>query len=421
MALLTLKEIKNPVIISLLSHAVPALVSYHGIGKTDFVKQIASELGFHMVTLECGLLKEGEAGGLPYIKDEGKDVNLVEYVQKAIVKSRKVDTVEDKDKIFAVLDKKLKEVQVSNEQTLVYAAHHVLKQIMDWTNEDPNKGIILFLDEFNRSENAVMQECMNLILNREINGLVLPDNVYLILAMNPSNKFSDFKNSTYMTNDMDLAQLDRIRPFFIKGDAEVWLEWATQIVDEETGATKIEPEICEFIASNPEALNQPESTDDIAPSSRSWERLSHSYKIWKTFKGATQADLKTIARGDLGPTVALQFTQFLENCEHPLIKPQEVFEMKYKNVPQKLLNQFAAEPFPRMLMTIKNCIRYCLKNNKKYAANLPLLIEMITAMPRDMMVMTMSTILNDHYSLHQKLVKYPEYLDAFSNLDLLIN
>ena len=419
--MLTLKEIKNPVIISLLSHAVPAIVGYHGIGKTQLVKQIADELGYHMTTLECGLLKEGEAGGLPYIKDEGKDVDLVEYIQKAVAKSKKVTTADDKDKIFALLDKKLKEVKVQNSQTLVYATHHVLKQIMEWTEEDPNKGIILFLDEFNRAEPAVMQECMNLILNREINGLVLPDNVYLVIAMNPSNKFSDFKNSTYMTNDMDLAQLDRLRPFFVDGDAEVWLDWATKVINEETGETRIAPEVCEFIASNPDMLNQPESTEDTAPSSRSWERLSQSYKIWKSFKGATQADLATIARGDLGPTVALQFTQFLANCENPLIKPQEIFEQKYKNVPEKLLRQFSGEPFPRMLMTIKNCIRYVLKNNKKYATNLPLLIEMITAMPRDMMVMTMSTILNDHYSLHQKLVKYPEYLDAFSNLDLLID
>ena len=46
---------------------------------------------------------------------------------------------------------------------------------------------------------------------------------------------------------------------------------------------------------------------------------------------------------------------------------------------------------------------------------------MITAMPRDMMVMTMATILNDHYALHNKLIKYSDYLDAFSNLDLLID
>ena len=50
------------------------------------------------------------------------------------------------------------------------------------------------------------------ILNRNINGWELPDNVRLILAMNPSNNFSEFKsfkNSDYITTDMDKAQLDR--------------------------------------------------------------------------------------------------------------------------------------------------------------------------------------------------------------------
>ena len=422
MALVTFKDLENPFKISLLSHAVPALVGDFGIGKTQWVKSQADAMSMHFITIECALLKEGEIGGLPYITEDARTkIDAMEYIQKAIAKMKTCTSEDDRNKVLALMDKKLKEYNKELKSTLVYATHYVLKQILAWTQEDPNKGIILFMDEFNRPETPVMQELMNIILNREINGIKIPDNVYVVLAMNPSNKFTDFKNSTYITNDLDPAQLDRLRPFFIKADPEVWLNWATAVINEETGETRIAPEICEFIASNPEVLSVPDSTDDICPSARSWERLSDSYKVWKTFKGASKADLGLIARGDLGTTVALQFTQFLENCDNPLIKAEEVFEQGYKKLPEKLLKQYAGESLPRMLMTMKNLIRYCLKNNKKYATNLPLLVQMITAMPRDMMVMTMATILNDHYALHNKLIKYSDYLDAFSNLDLLID
>ena len=36
---------------------------------------------------------------------------------------------------------------------------------------------MLFIDELNRCEHAVQQELMNLILNREINGFKMPEEV----------------------------------------------------------------------------------------------------------------------------------------------------------------------------------------------------------------------------------------------------
>lgn len=424
MALLTIKNALPAVKLSLETGAVPALVGYHGIGKTQLATQIAQELGWHFAHIDCCLLKEGELGGLPTVVGDNENdyKELLDLVNKVYAKSKTVEDVETKDKLFNLLQSKTKEIssRSSNGSKLVYATHHVLAKVCEWAKQDPEKGILLFLDEFNRCENVVMQECMNLVLNREINGLQLPDNVRLMVAMNPSNKFSEFRNSTYVTTEMDLAQLDRLRLFFLGGDAETWLDWATKIVNEETGETRIEPEICEFIASNPDALNQPESTDDIAPSSRSYERLSKTYKAFKKSK-LTSQDLHIIVRGDLGPTVAVQFTQFLANASNPLIKPEEIFGLGYKTLPQEIVSRINAESFPRALMTVKNCIRYVIKNNKKYKDNLPLLIELITALPKDLMTMLMMSIMSDNNALHKKLISYDEYLDAFHTVDQLID
>ena len=42
------------------------------------------------------------------------------------------------------------------------------------------RHVLLFIDEINRAEHAVQQELMNLILNREINGFALSDDVRIM-------------------------------------------------------------------------------------------------------------------------------------------------------------------------------------------------------------------------------------------------
>ena len=63
MALLTISEALNPVKLSLLSGTVPALVGWHGIGKTQLARQIADSLGWKFYNIDVNLLKEGEIGG----------------------------------------------------------------------------------------------------------------------------------------------------------------------------------------------------------------------------------------------------------------------------------------------------------------------------------------------------------------------
>ena len=107
----------------------------------------------------------------------------------------------------------------------------------------------------------------------------MPANVHLLLGMNPSKDFEEFKDKAdidYMVTDMDKAQLDRFRLFFIDADLSTWVNWAMEPIETGDGKFKsrIHQDIVEFITVNPECLNQPDSNDDITPSSRSWERLN---------------------------------------------------------------------------------------------------------------------------------------------------
>ena len=120
---------------------VPMLQGERGIGKSTMAKEICREEGMVYINIDCNLLKEGELGGLPISEDR-------------------------KDAEGNVIGKKTS-----------YAPYSKLLRCL----EECYKGnkVLLFLDELNRAESAVIQESMNLILNREINGLELPSNGYL--------------------------------------------------------------------------------------------------------------------------------------------------------------------------------------------------------------------------------------------------
>ena len=88
----------------------------------------------------------------------------------------------------------------------VYSVFHTLAELAEHCAK-PNAKALLFLDEINRAQNEVMQELMNIILNRTINGYDLPKNCYVVAAANPSSSFSDFRDSEYQVNEFDTAQL----------------------------------------------------------------------------------------------------------------------------------------------------------------------------------------------------------------------
>ena len=180
---------------------VPLVIGESGIGKTALARKIAKENNWSLVVIDGNLLKEGEIGGLP--------------------------TVED----------------YNGTKATVYAVHHKLREI----DEEIAKGkvVLLFIDEINRCEHTVQQELMNLILNREINGYKLNENVKILAAMNPSSKYgSDFD---YQVVDMDAAQENRFVWLRMEPDYNQWIKWAIE--------NNIEQKVIEFISTFPEYLH----------------------------------------------------------------------------------------------------------------------------------------------------------------------
>lgn len=336
---------------------VPLIIGESGIGKTALAHKLANDNNYYLVTIDANLLKEGEIGGLPVVK-EGRTI---------------------------------------------YATHYKLVEIQEAIKGE-DKEVLLFIDELNRCEHAVQQELMNLILNREINGYKLSDKVNIIAAMNPSNKYEGFQDSQYQVIDMDPAQEDRF--VWIEMDSEIkeWIRW---------GMTEgnIESEILEFISSMPEYLHTPNSTESLKATPRSWERISKAYKIYKKSTNAYSFNtFLNVVRGNVGISIATDFANFISNIKKPLILMEDLFS--YEFLPIEFKESLDRESHSRLYILAKKAINYLVENNSQN--NIRLFSELLKSYPRDLRLGIMKEIKKDYSNeLYENLLDCDEFIESF--------
>lgn len=471
MATISWKAANQAVELAMNAGSVPVVVGEAGIGKSAMMRKIAKDNNMLFYTIEGNLLKEGEVTGMPIASDNKEVVVEKLLAEKGIMKDEiTVDEVRDMDpeyqdllvqKELAMLDKDreaLKEIAMKlaeinknaikkaknfNKKALIkyqeeknklseflpdltteYATFGTLARIaidlMDPANE--GRDALLFVDEINRCEHAVLQELMNLILNREINGYKMDPRIKLVAAANPSARWSDFKDSEYQVTDPDNAQEDRLTWLFVEADEKQWLDWATSF-DEETGIQNIHEDVVEFIATNADFLHQVrkgEAMDDVLPTPRSWERVSKAYTVYKeSSKKYGAKDFYNVISGDVGIAVSIAFTQFIKDKKNPLIKAEEIFSVTKAELPEEITERISKEPYPRKLTILRNCMKW-LSTNKLKKNSLDLFIDVLNCCTAELRVSVMSDILNNYKNLHKKLIDKDEYLDMFHDLDALV-
>lgn len=312
---------------------VPLLVGATGIGKTTLANDIAAQRKWSLISIDGNLLKEGEIGGLPSI-----------------------DT-----------------------KMTVYAIHYKMRQIDEMT--DAGRIVLLFIDEINRCEHAVQQELMNLILNREINGYVLPKSVKIIAAMNPSDTYD------YQTVEMDKAQVNRFVWLYLEPDYLQWLEWA------ETAG--IEEKIREFIATYPDYLSK--TNEDISATPRSYERISEIYRIYKHEPERFSAKVFfNVIAGNVGKLIATELVNFLNNDYQPLMKFADIFAPE--KISEETVERIKNESPTRLYLTMHNlCRELAIKlGDDHHPQNLiNRLVEFLQCYPVDLRIGSMKYIRNN--------------------------
>ncbi|MGL5148990.1 MAG: ATP-binding protein [Clostridium sp.] len=356
------KEVLNTIDLIIETGEVPLLLGESGIGKTALVKQIARDGGYKLVTIDANLLKEGEIGGLP---------------------------------------------TVSNGET-IYATHHKLVEITKSIYGD-GKKVLLFIDELNRCDHAVQQELMNLILNREINGYELSEDVKIIAAMNPSNKYDNYRDSNYEVVEMDQAQEDRFVWVEMESDLKEWIKW---------GMSKdgnIHEHVIEFLSTFPEYLHTPNSRENIKATPRSWERVSKAYSLYCNNKQRYSINtLMSVVKGNVGVSISTDFGNFIKNISRPLPKPEQIFSEEFLSLELKEL--IKRESHSKLYILSKNILHY-LEELKEVSNELVIFSKLLQEYPRDLRLGIMKEISSDCSSdLYEKLLDEEEFLDAFFSI-----
>lgn len=345
--------------------AVPLLVGETGIGKTSLAKDIAKKNNWSLINIDGNLLKEGEIGGLPTIET----YHRMDASGKAI-----------------------------EEKTTVYAVHHKLRAI----DAEIAKGhtVLLFIDEINRCEHAVQQELMNLILNREINGYVLPKNVYILAAMNPADSYD------YEAIEMDAAQENRFVWLYMEADYLQWLDWASD--------ADIAPKVMEFISTFPDYLDK-HNDDDITATPRSYERISDIYKLYQQ-RPVSKTVFFNVIRGNVGKLIAEEFVNFVASNAQPLIAYEDVFAAS--SLPNDLTQRVSAESHTRLYLAAKNMLKQLDMAFQKGEMDdgqgaITRFMEFLALYPIDLRIGIMKDMKANNPHVYAKALDNDQFIDAY--------
>ncbi|MGL4737845.1 MAG: ATP-binding protein [Cellulosilyticaceae bacterium] len=347
---------------------VPLIVGQSGIGKTALAKKLAKVNGDHLVVIDGNLLKEGEIGGLPTVET---------YETQAT------------------------DGRLYSQKRTVYAVHHKLVEIDEAIAE--GKEVLLFIDEINRCEHTVQQELMNLILNREINGYKLQEQVKLIAAMNPPSKYGT--SLDYQVVDMDPAQENRFVWLFMEPDAVQWLQWATE--------EGLEEDIIAFIATFPEYLHQ-YNEEDLHATPRSYERLSKVYRLYKLQKDTIPRSLlKNVIKGNVGSMIAEVFMGFIEHVPEALICYEDVFvgeELK-----EEVIRKISGESHTRLYMSATNIFKRLEKERlmDEPESKIERLIAFLSCYPVDLRIGMMKELKQSYPDLYECALVQEQFLELY--------
>ncbi len=351
---------------------VPLIIGESGIGKTSLIKNLCNKENYYLITIDANLLKEGEIGGLP--------------------------TVEEAEIYSPQGVKKIKRT--------VYAVHTKLMEIQEVLDSKKADKIMLFIDELNRCDHAVQQELMNLILNREINGFKMPEEVRVAAAMNPSGRYEGFENSEYQVIDMDPAQEDRFVWLYMDSEPKEWISWGM------SKAGNIHPHILEFISAFPQHLHTPDTRDTIKATPRSWERVSKVYSLYEANKEDFSVSiLYNAIKGNVGPDIAQDFMTFVENYKNPMISPERVLELEL--IPEELKGSLLRENPSRLYIFGRNFLRI-LEERGRIAEEIDLFSKVLSYYPKDLRVGLMKEIKENYNgSLYESFLENDTFLEVF--------
>lgn len=195
------------------------------------------------------------------------------------------------------------------------------------TKEKYPKGCVVFLDELNRAPVDVRQAIFQVLTEWKMHTHTLPDNTFLIAAINPE----DGGKMNYQVEQFDPAMVNRMCFITMEPDTQQWINWATE--------NELDEMVIKFIAVHNAMLHGACDTGPF-PSPRTWHKLSDLMKA-QAIPSFAQSE---VISGLVGEKPAISFIRFLDKNYKKPVSGREVLDefVKYKD---KLVKQRNDETF----------------------------------------------------------------------------
>lgn len=339
----------------------------HGIGKSQVIKQVAKDLGGYFFIIDGSTLAEGDISGLPLVhtnEDNSKEVRFIkhevlskiarlekQYYMKAtrngfLNGTVKLEELEDGTQYLIYDDKKvlirnpIDRIEAGEENRYKFGEQLPGDIKLKLIESGEVKPGILFIDELNRAENQTMKQLMNFLLNKTMNGYDLPWWVNICAAVNPCSQ-----NSTYSTNELDPAQLDRFLKIRVNAKLDDWINYALE--------KNMNSKVISGVAMSEEIFmrkkNEEQDTSEMEPSPRSWEIVAMMFdNIYKTnipkFFSADDRkevdnDLRVLVRGKVGENAArILFVNISDKDNN--IEPKEILSGEEPTINKDVMKKF---------------------------------------------------------------------------------
>lgn len=253
----SLKEARRVIEHCFLNKQVACMIGEAGIGKTHLMRQIAEDNDWDAVFLYLAHLEREDIGGIPYPSGNGN-------------------------------------------MSYEFLCEKSIKTIID--NDRPT---LIALDEWNRGEKPVMNAAFTLMEERRFGSYKLPDHVYIVTAMNPSE-------ANYMVNEAEKDPAFRRRLVMMAVQSNI-----TAFLDHARGRGNFHSLVIEYLESQPQALNDSAARDagKVYANPAAWEKISDGLKSMDAQKMdllENERLLNIWGAGVIGMGVMSQFTDFVK-------------------------------------------------------------------------------------------------------------
>lgn len=328
------------------------LLGPHGIGKSQVVRQAASQLSVlrdkmhEFIDIRLSQREVGDIIGMP----------------------RRADTFDVTKRVFANGQESFVKETVKNVS---------LNDLPTWFPQDQESCGLLFFDELDRATQDVQQAAFEAVLDYRMNLTDIPKGWRIISAINADD-------NKYNVHPLDHALLDRFLAIPFRPTVSEWESWAVgkslsipvlpqEIVYVET--VPIHDAIMKFISKMPSCLDTPEVELEpmkVYQSRRSWTLLSNAMKFAETNGQDLLKDLhylQLLSSGYIGIETASEFITFIQK-DYKVYTPKDILDKMDKEIEDAFKNMLVHEVAFYSKELVKYLSEKKVKLTKKQSENL---------------------------------------------------